>query len=946
MATASASSSLTDRVKGSAGFRGNSQNAQWLQLAIGLAAVGYATTVLHRLLFLPLPASAHLPELAAAIFTAWSAAIFRRQPRTASLVTLAVVWAEPVASLVVSGELAASVLLVFPAVVAISGLVFGRGSAVITAAGSMLAIPLAFAAGRAVHGLGFTTSATEINTLIVTEFAMAGIGLITWAMVRDTERALATSERLRRQYMDLFEHSPNGLLTLDETTHVLEVNEPAARMLGLAPAGLRGRPLAAVLVEAGTHAGVDLGAALPDTPVEVVLRRPEQPDRHLEITRRVEAGPAPRTILALRDISEQRRADTRLRESEERFRSLIESVPNIAVQGYDQNRRVIFWNSASTRLYGFTADEAIGRQLEDLIIPPAMRADVVAAVDRWVTTGEPIPEGELTLQHKDGAPLHVLSSHVMQRNSRGEPEMYCIDVDLTERDRAAAVLQENEARFRVLFNSSNDAVMVFPLMPDGTPGNFIEVNAVACSMLEYTRAELLQLSSAVLDAPTTPMATRDRLRRLQAAGRLIEEVELITRRGRTLTAEISAQLFEFHQRPTVLAVVRDVSSRKSVEAQLRQAQKMEVVGRLAGGVAHDFNNILTAMLLNLEVMRNAAPGEDPAPHLADIEAMAKRAAKLTQQLLMFARKQSLQPSRFELNAALANLLRMLRRLLGEHIAISTETTAPQLWLEADPGLLDQVVMNLCLNARDAMPDGGTITLATRLVEFGPERPAAHPEARAGRFACLEITDTGCGMAPEVLQHLFEPFFTTKGVGQGTGLGLASVHGIVHQHQGWIEVASEVGRGTSFTLFLPCGDSRAKPASAHPFAPLRARRPATILLVEDEEIVRRVSRSMLLTLGYQVLVAADGPEALQLWAEHAAKIDLLLTDMVMPGGMTGLQLGRRLRQAKPEMKIVIMSGYSSTVAPTEVLRDAGIGFLAKPFDSTSLAHAIYHGLDPA
>jgi PAS domain S-box-containing protein len=393
------------------------------------------------------------------------------------------------------------------------------------------------------------------------------------------------------------------------------------------------------------------------------------------------------------------------------------------------------------------------------------------------------------------------------------------------------------------------------------------------------------------------------------------------------------------------AVVVDVTARKDLEEKLRQAQKMEVVGQLAGGVAHDFNNILAAMILKLEIwqMQHQLSAETRSS-LNDLEALAKRAANLTRQLLLFSRKYAMHPEKLEVNSALTNLCRMLERLLGQNITCVQLPCSRELWVEADAVMLDQAVMNLCLNAKDAMPNGGTLTLESSLTEFTPESAQTQPEARPGQFVCLRISDTGCGMDEDVLEHLFEPFFTTKEVGKGPGLGLASAYGIVHQHKGWMNVQSVVGHGATFRLYLPLSVKKdAAPASPAQM-PLFKGRNETILLVEDESALLLVSARALTLFGYRVLSAANGHEALKLWEQHRDAIDLVLTDMRMPKGMSGLELAEKLWKTKPSLKLIIMSGYNMEMAQNRTCGQANYTFLAKPFDLKTLSETVRHCLD--
>jgi PAS domain S-box-containing protein len=395
------------------------------------------------------------------------------------------------------------------------------------------------------------------------------------------------------------------------------------------------------------------------------------------------------------------------------------------------------------------------------------------------------------------------------------------------------------------------------------------------------------------------------------------------------------------------AVVVDVTARKDLEEKLRQVQKMEVVGQLAGGVAHDFNNILAAMILKLEIwqMQHQLSAETRSS-LNDLEELAKRAASLTRQLLLFSRQHAMHPEKLEINAALTNLCRMLERLLGQNITCVQLPGTGELWVEADAAMLNQAVMNLCLNAKDAMPNGGTLTMESSLTEFTTESAQIQPEARPGQFVCLRISDTGCGMDEDVLEHLFEPFFTTKEVGQGPGMGLASAYGIVHQHKGWMNVQSVVGHGTTFRLYFPL--SVKKEAAPAPTGtgqlPAFKGKNEMILLVEDEATLLLLSSRALTLLGYRVLSAGNGQEALKLWEEHRDAIDLVLTDMRMPKGISGLELAEKLWKSKPSLKVVIMSGYNMELAQSSAPSPANYTFLAKPFELKTLAKTVRLCLD--
>ncbi len=380
--------------------------------------------------------------------------------------------------------------------------------------------------------------------------------------------------------------------------------------------------------------------------------------------------------------------------------------------------------------------------------------------------------------------------------------------------------------------------------------------------------------------------------------------------------------------------------------ELVQARKMEAVGQLAGGVAHDFNNILTAILMQLGLLLEEKD-LDPSSKagLQDLEKQAKRAASLTRQLLAFSRRQVMRSRPFDINAMLDELFRMLRRLLGEAISLEFKNGHP-LWIDGDIAMIEQVVTNLCLNARDAMtPKGGRLLIETSLRDVNEVEARANPEARPGSFVRLSVTDTGCGMDETILQHIFEPFFTTKEISKGTGLGLATVYGIVKQHRGWVKVASKVGSGSTFSVFLPAraAPGAGEPAAAAAHAP---RGKETILLVEDEKAVRRMACLCLQKFGYQVIEASDGPEAISVWDRCGPQIDLLFSDMVMPNGITGLDLAERFNRTKPGLKVIITSGYSVDLRNAGVSGESGFVYLAKPYEMRNLAAIVRNCLDGA
>jgi two-component system, cell cycle sensor histidine kinase and response regulator CckA len=393
-----------------------------------------------------------------------------------------------------------------------------------------------------------------------------------------------------------------------------------------------------------------------------------------------------------------------------------------------------------------------------------------------------------------------------------------------------------------------------------------------------------------------------------------------------------------------VAVKHDVTQEVALETQLRQAQKMEAIGQLAGGVAHDFNNILTVIHGNAALQ--LAPGQDPVERgdcTQQIIQAAERGANLTRQLLLFSRKQVLQPANLDLNEVVAGMIKMLKRILGEDITLCSELAPALPFLYADAGMIEQVLLNLAVNSRDAMHAGGRLTIATGTQTLDEEQARQNPEAAAGRFVYLDVTDIGTGIPPEVLPRIFEPFFTTKEAGKGTGLGLATVHGIVKQHHGWVTVQSEVGKGTAFRIYLPAiKEGQAKKEKDTDLIRLPGGT-ETILLVEDETSVRLLMGNVLQRCGYTVLRAESGVAALKLWKECNQPVHLLLTDLVMPDGMSGFDLASRLQAEKPELKIVFTSGYSAGAGKGPPLIE-GENFLQKPYSPQKLARVVRNCLD--
>ena len=513
-------------------------------------------------------------------------------------------------------------------------------------------------------------------------------------------------------------------------------------------------------------------------------------------------------------------------------------------------------------------------------------------------------------------------------------------------DRSLTMLEDalraSEQRYDDLFENATDAIFTTDL--DLT---FTSLNGVAETLTGYRRVQAKGLNVSAIVTPETLEVVRRKLDE-QRTGRpaSMYETEILTREGRRVPIEVTARLVFRDNRPVgTLGIARDISERKRLEQGLRQAQKMEAIGRLAGGVAHDFNNLLTVIMGHSQEMIERLPPDDPSRADAlQVLSAGEFAAGLTRQLLAFSRQQIIAPQVLDFNAVVGSLTPMLRRLIGEDVNLDLRIGSERYAVKADPGQLEQVIMNLVVNARDAMPHGGTLTIETAGALIEASATVDRSFMVSGRYVLLVVRDTGHGMDSETKAHLFEPFFTTKDSGRGTGLGLSTVYGIVKQNDGYIFVDSEPASGTTFRLYLP----RRPDAEIAPAAAARPPRKATggserILLVDDDLGVRNFAARVLGSRGYAVLPASSPDEAIELAEEHDARIDLLLTDVVMPG-CTGRALATILHESNPGLKVLYMSGYTTEAIVDHGILDPSIAFIGKPFTAQHLALKVRETLD--
>jgi len=619
---------------------------------------------------------------------------------------------------------------------------------------------------------------------------------------------------------------------------------------------------------------------------------------------------------------ERKQTEQALNASENRYRNVVESIKEVIFQ-VDQFGNWLFLNPAWETTTGFVVKDSLGTFFLDYIFHDDRehsRHIFLQLLDRNID----FCRYETRLLTKDGKVRWVEFYMQLNLNADGHAigasgSLY----DITDRKQAEQKVEQLAAFPRVNPN---------PVLEFAADGSLTYSNDAALELARSLKKEQMvdMLPRGVVEIVRGCLANGSK--------RLREEVKL---EGRT----ISWSFFPVTTNNVVHCYGADITEMLSLEAQFRHAQKLESVGQLAAGVAHDFNNILTVIQGYSDFLLKRIGGDEtmarPARHIADA---ARRAAALTRQLLAFSRKQVIQLRPQNLNAVIQHFSTMLPRLLTEEVKLKTELTENLPEVEADTGMVEQVVMNLAVNARDAMPKGGTLVITTEVVEVTEDHARQRAGAQPGRFVCLQVTDSGTGMDEATLSRIFEPFFSTKEVGKGTGLGLATVYGIVNQHRGWVEVESKVGFGTTFKVFFPALAATRNGAveKTEPATPIRGGR-ETILLVEDEPPVRELVRDILKQYQYRVVEATSGVEALKQWDAEDGKVDLLLTDMVMPEGINGRELAAQLRQRKPNLKVVYTSGYSPEIVGKS-FNQGDTAFLQKPYQPPQLAQRIRETLD--
>jgi two-component system, cell cycle sensor histidine kinase and response regulator CckA len=738
----------------------------------------------------------------------------------------------------------------------------------------------------------------------------------------------------------VIEAIPEPVVLVDDTGCIAHVNALALELFGATRDTLVGQPLSILVPSrfAKAHAEHEKSYnRAPDT--RLMSKRGRLHARRLDGSEfPCEIGLSPvehdgrRHVIALvRDVSDRERALQARDQSEARLRNVVTSAP-VVLFTFDGRGDVTFCEGQALASLRLRAADVIGRPAAQLL---GGTREAFGAVERALSGEEIFWTGAIGRTAFE-------ARLVPHRNGTGEPGATGVLLDVTQRASAERALRQSEERYRWLFESSPLAIIVW----DVETFEVLAVNQEAVRRYGYTREEFCNMT--LLDLHPGPDLERDRQTVLEIAhthGECTGAWHHKKKDGRVIEVETISLPVVYAGRRARQAAVRDVTEERLREGALRQSQKMEAVGRLAGGVAHDFNNMLSVVLSYAGMLLHSqALDEATRDDLHEVQHAAERAAALTRQLLAFSRQEVREPKVIDLNQAVGNMQKMLSRLIVERVTLETQLHADACHVFADASQMEQLILNLAVNARDAMPDGGRLLIETDRIELSGNEVPPFGGLEPGRYVRLSVSDTGVGMDEATMARVFEPFFSTKGPTRGTGLGLATVYGVVQQSGGAIRVRSELGAGSTFEVAFPevsAPQREPRTPTQRPAVPGQGR----ILLVEDEPAVRRAARAILKRLGYDVLEARDAAEALALAKDRAEPLDLLLTDLVMPG-MSGHELAKALSKLRPGLTVLFMSGYAANEALRNDVLDARVAFLQKPFTADTLAARVRAVLDRA
>jgi PAS domain S-box-containing protein len=760
---------------------------------------------------------------------------------------------------------------------------------------------------------------------------------LTQRFLNQLRRSEAVLQESERNYREVFDATADAIFIHDAATGlILRVNQAMLRMYGYSAEqeviDLNADDLSAndpAFSRAQTESRIRKALQEQQQMFEWRAKRKNGELFWVEVALRSSRIGGQECVLAVvRDITERRRAEEATREGELLLRTMVQNAPAII---FILDRDGVFRLSEGQALakLGLEPGEVVGKSALEMYRDTASVLDSV----RKALAGEPAR----AIDELPGVIFDTVYSPIFDPD--GKPAgLIGIAIDITDRKRA----EEAQILLATAVEQAAEAIVI-----TDAGGTISYVNPAFEKITGYARGEVIGQNARMLRSGKHDAAFYRHLWETIARGEVWTSRIFNKKKNGALYEEemIISPVFDSAGKiVNYVAVKRDVTQEVALETQLRQAQKMEAIGQLAGGVAHDFNNILTVIQGSASLLLNPQlkPAEKSDCSHQIIRA-AERAAGLIRQLLLFGRKQVMQPVNLDLNEVVGGMTRMLKRILGEDIALRSDFASSLPPVFGDAGMIEQVVLNLAVNSRDAMPGGGRLTIATGTETLDERQAQLNPDASPGPHVWLAVSDTGCGIPPENLPRIFEPFFTTKDVGKGTGLGLATVYGIIRQHRGWITVDSEPGKGSTFRICLPAA-AGARAGEKPPVLQLQLPRGTeTVLLVEDDLPVRLLVGNLLQRCGYIVLQAESGAAALRIWREHLEKIHLLLTDLVMPDGVTGRQLARQLQSEKPDLKVIYTSGYSAEAGEGPALID-GVNFLQKPYPSGKLAKTVRNCLD--
>ena len=753
-------------------------------------------------------------------------------------------------------------------------------------------------------------------------------------------------------YRVLLEHAADGILTIDGRMRIVAINERGCYLAGVTCEELIGRSLTDFLVP------VDLAATplrLPELGLRQIVTferriiRPDGEERIAEVSATRLSNDQFQVIV--RDITERRTAEEQVRRSEHRFRALVEHASDV-IAILDPDGTIRYASPSHRRVLGVDP-VALEGQNRFSFVHPADVAPLRAQFDRALSRDGPTPPRDIRFRRADGS---YATLSVTLTDMRAEPAVGGIVAnsrDVSAERSANEARRQTEVIFDSAFRASRDAVVIFRLSDE----RILDVNDAWLATTGLTRDEVIGRSQA--EFAIWGESEQARFRNILERDGFVRDFEFSFYRSdrKRGWAMLSAEIIEVEGELSVLAIGRDMTAQRELEVQLRQSQRLEALGRLAGGIAHDFNNMLAAISGFSDLAAAELPDDGQVKRdIREIQNASARAAALVRQLLAFSRQQALVPRVVDVNEIATRIEGMLRRLVGDGVSLVTALATDIGRVFADPSQLEQILINLVVNARDAMPDGGLVTIETADAYVGAGFGDQAAPMKPGRYVLVTVTDNGVGMDAQTAAQIFDPFFTTKELGRGTGLGLSTVYGIVQQSGGYIWTNSAPGAGSSFQVYLPTTDAEAEPvapSAADPVAATVMSAPAqTVLVVDDEAMIRVVIRRVLEKQGYRVLEAKGGVDALWISAQESRPIDLLLTDVMMPG-MDGRELARRYLAERPATRVLFMSGYAHDAADgtTSSVRqpqareatDLPPTTLRKPFTTQELLHAIQGAL---